>query len=208
MIGEEIRAPQAGASLQPPRPEAVHASRLKMENPWEYDGKPTMLFNIWWESVEDYLSFNTGMSEAQKIAWVGTWLTGTAKAWHLHRRTITRRTGDTWGAYSEAIQMDFQDSQEAANALEKIGQLRYKGDINAFDFLEDGDFLTATYKAGIHVEKRKRLEATRRWQEGGGNKDAQGTGKGPGKTERSGKSRNTDRKEVDHKQSERTDLGG
>jgi len=144
--------------------------------------------------------------------------------------------------------MDFQDSQEAANALEKIGQLRYKGDINAyfvefralniyagvtgeslqekvdhampsaildmrfahnaFVFLEDGDFLTATYKAGIHVEKRKRLEATRRRQEGGGNKDAQGSGKGPGKTERSGKSRNTDRKEVDHKQSGRTDLGG
>jgi len=82
------------------------------------------------------------------------------------------------------IQTDIQDSREAANALAKIGQLRYKGDIkayfvefqalniyvgvtdrslqekidhvmsseildirfahNAFDFLEDGDFLTTT----------------------------------------------------------------
>jgi len=238
MIREGIRAAQAGAGPQPPRPKAVHAPRLIMENPSEYDGKPTTPFNTWWESVEDYLSFYPGTSEAQKIASVGTRLTGTAKAWHLHRRKITRRTGDTWGAYSEAIQTDFRDLREAANALEKIGQLRYKGDImayfvkfralniyvgvtgeslqekidhampsdildmrfahNAFDFLEDGDFLTATYEAGIHVEKRKRLEAARRRQEGEGNKDAQGSGKGPGKTERSGKPGNTGRKEADH----------
>jgi len=248
MIGERIRAAQAGASPQPARPEAVQAPRLKMENPLEYDGKPTTPFNTWWESVEDYLSFYPGTSEAQKIAWVGTQLTGTAKAWHLHRRKITRRTGDTWGAYSEAIQTDFRDSREAANALEKIGQLRDKGDIkayfvefralniyagvtgeslqekidhampsdilemrfahNAIHFLEDGDFLTATYEVGIHVEKRKRLEAARRRQEGGGNKDSQGSGKGSGKTERSGKSWNTGRKEVNHKQSGKADSGG
>ena len=79
---------------------------------------------------------------------------------------------------------------------------------NAFDFHKDGDFMTATYEAGIHVEKRKRLEAARRRQESGGNKDAQGFGKGPGKTERSGKPGNTSRKEVDHKQSGKTDSGG
>jgi len=79
---------------------------------------------------------------------------------------------------------------------------------NAFDFLEDGDFLTAAYEAGIHVEKRKRLEAAWRRQEGGGNKDAQGSGKGPGKTERSGKTGDTGRKEVDHKQSGKTGSGG
>jgi len=248
MIGEGIWAAQAGAGLWPPRPEAVYAPRLKMENPSEYDGKPTTPFNTWWESVEVYLSFYPGTSEAQKIAWVGTRLTGTAKSWHLHRRKITRRTGDTWGAYSEAIQTDFRDSREATNALAKIGQLCYKGDIkvyfiefralniyagvtgeslqekidhampsdildmrfahNVFNFLEDGDFLTATYEAGIHVEKRKRLEAARQWQEGGGNKDAEGSGKGPGKTERSGKSGNTGRKEGDHKQSGKTDSGG
>ena len=95
MIGEGIRAAQTGGGPQPPRPEAVHAPRLKMENPSEYDGKPTTPFNTWWESVEDYLSIYPGTSEAQKIAWVGTRLTGTAKAWHLHCQKITRRTGDT-----------------------------------------------------------------------------------------------------------------
>ena len=120
MIGEGIRAAQAGAGPQPPRPEGVHAPRLKMENPSEYDGKPTTPFNTWWESVEDYLSFYPGTSEALKIAWVGTRLTGTAKAWHLHRRKITRRTGDTWGAYSEAIQTDFRDSREAANVCHAV----------------------------------------------------------------------------------------
>ena len=68
MIGEGIRAAQAGAGPQPPRPEAVDAPRLKMENPSEYDGKPTTPFNTWWESVEDYLSFYPRTSEAQKIA--------------------------------------------------------------------------------------------------------------------------------------------
>jgi len=66
-----------------------------MENPSEYDGKPTTPFNTWWESVEDYLSFYPGTSEAQKITWVATRLTGTAKAWHLHCQKITQRTGDT-----------------------------------------------------------------------------------------------------------------
>jgi len=59
-------------------------------------------FNTWWEAIEDYLSIYPGTSEVQRIAWVGTRLTGTTKAWHLHCRRITRRTGDTWGAYSKA----------------------------------------------------------------------------------------------------------
>jgi len=58
------------------------------------------------------------------------------------------------------------------------------------------------------VEKRKTLEAAWWRQEGQGNKDAQGSGKGPGKTERSGKSGNTGSKEVDHKQSGKTDSSG
>jgi len=56
-----------------------------MTNPETFDGKPTTPFNSWWKSVTKYLSFYPETRDQQKIAWVGTLLTGTAKAWDLHR---------------------------------------------------------------------------------------------------------------------------
>jgi len=51
-----------------------------MTNPKTFNGKPSTPFNTWWKSVTKYLSFYLETSDQQKIAWVGTLLTGTAKA--------------------------------------------------------------------------------------------------------------------------------
>jgi len=70
---------------------------------------------------------------------------------------------------------------------------------NPRPFTEDEPFLLATYKAGRHVEVLQAVLKAQRKQGGegsgfsGGNKDAQGSGKGSGKTKRSGKSGNTSR---------------
>jgi len=53
-------------SHQPPKEERVRTSRLKMENPEPFDGKPTTPFNIWWQSVVKYLGFYPETSDQQK----------------------------------------------------------------------------------------------------------------------------------------------
>jgi len=57
-----------------------------LKNPESFDGKPTSAFNVWWESVLEYIGLYPETLDAQKIAWVGTLLSDTAKAWHQHRR--------------------------------------------------------------------------------------------------------------------------
>jgi len=177
----------------------VHTSRLKMKNPDPFNGKSTTNFNQWWESVTMYLGFYAETVDRQKIAWIGTLLTDTALSWHLHRY---RELGDadTWVNYSAAIRAEYHNDREAANAQQKLGQLRYQGCIRTYitelrslnnfarangeslqekvdlamtdaildmrfsqnegEFIDDDDFLHATYRAGIQVEKRKALRAT------------------------------------------------
>ena len=102
-----------------------------MENPEPFDGKPTTPFNNWWKTVTKYLSFYPETSDQQKIVWVGTLLTGTAKAWDLHRYD-TMGENDTWTNYSAAIRTEYFDSREAAGAQLKLSQLKYSGDIRAY----------------------------------------------------------------------------
>ena len=102
-----------------------------MTNPETFDGKLTTLFNTWWKSVTKYLSFYPETREQQKIAWVGTLLTDTARAWDLHRYD-TLGESDTWANYAAAIRAEYEDTREAANAQLKLNQLRYAGDIRAY----------------------------------------------------------------------------
>jgi len=102
-----------------------------MTNPETFDGKPTTPFNNWWKSVTKYLSFYPETGDQQKIAWVGTLLTGTVKAWDLHRYD-TMGEKDSWSQYSVAIRTEYLDTREAANAQLKLSQLKYTGDIRAY----------------------------------------------------------------------------
>jgi hypothetical protein len=102
-----------------------------MTYPEPFDGKPATPFNTWWKSVVKYLSFNPETRDAQKIAWVGTLLTDTARAWDLHRYDKMGEN-DHWEQYSQAIRTEYFDPRVAANAQLKLGQLRYTGDIRAY----------------------------------------------------------------------------
>jgi len=110
---------------------AVRTSRLKMTNPEAFDGKPSTPFDAWWKLVTKYLSFYPETNDQQKIAWVGTLLTGTAKAWDLHRYN-TLGGNDSWVNYSAAIRTEYHDPREAAKAQLKLSQLKYGGDIQAY----------------------------------------------------------------------------
>jgi len=114
-----------------PREERVRTSRLKMTNPETFDGKPSTSFSTWWKTVTKYLSFYPETGDQQRIAWVGTLLTGTAKAWDLHRYD-TLGEGDSWVNYSAAIRAEYFDTREAANAQRKLSQLKYNGDIRSY----------------------------------------------------------------------------
>lgn len=193
----QTRAPTVTAPLLEPR---INISRLKMTNPLTFDGSPTTSFNTWWRSVTKYLGFYPETRDRQKIAWVGSLLTGTAKAWDLHRYD-TVGEAETWVNYSSAIRAEYMDMREAANAQIKLGQLKYAGDIRAFftefkalnryaratgeglqekvnlamtskilrmrfahyrgGFVDDEDFMEATYQAGLQVEEMKALEKAR-----------------------------------------------
>jgi len=111
--------------------EKTRTARLKMTNPEPFDGKPTTPFNHWWKSVTKYLSFYPDTGDQQKIAWVGTLLTGTAKAWDLHRYD-TMGESDSWSQYAKAIRAEYLDTREAANAQLKLSQLKYTGDIRTY----------------------------------------------------------------------------
>jgi len=82
LVAEGVARATQVATAEPNR---IRTSRLKMENPKMFDGKPMTPFNNWWKTVTKYLSFYPATSDQQKIAWVGTLLTGTANAWDLHR---------------------------------------------------------------------------------------------------------------------------
>jgi len=77
LVAEGVARATQVATAEPNR---IRTSRLKMENPKTFDGKPTTPFNNWWKTVTKYLSFYPETYDQQKIVWVGTLLTGTAKA--------------------------------------------------------------------------------------------------------------------------------
>jgi len=103
LVGEGI----AAARIDQRIPEVtINTSQLKLKNPESFDRKPTSAFNIWWESVLEYIGFYPETLDAQKIVWVGTLLLYTAKAWYQHRqRTMADR--DTWARYAAAIRAEF-----------------------------------------------------------------------------------------------------
>ena len=119
-----------------------------MENPEKFDGKSSSTFNQWWESVTMYLEFYLETVNRQKIAWVGTLLTDTALVWHLHRYRELREN-DTWVNYNAAIQAEYQNEREAADAQLKLGQLKYQGSIHAYltEFRTLNKFARATGEA-------------------------------------------------------------
>jgi len=128
LVGEGIVAARIDQRVPEVR---INTFWLKLKNPEPFDGKPTSAFNVWWESVLEYIGFYPETLNAQKIAWVGTLLSDTAKAWHQYRsRTMADR--DTWARYTAAIRAEFRDTREAANAQLKLSQLRYKGNIKAY----------------------------------------------------------------------------
>jgi len=201
-IARAVAERVAAVAPAAPAPAAarINTSRLKMKNPEPFNGKNTTNFNQWWESVTMYLGFYPETVDRQKIAWIGTLLTDTALSWHLHRYRDLGDT-DTWVNYSAAIRAEYHNDREAADAQQKLGQLRYQGCIRTYitelrslnnfarangesllekvdlamtdaildtrfsqnegEFTDHDDFLRATYRAGIQVEKRKALRATR-----------------------------------------------
>jgi hypothetical protein len=154
-----------------------------------------------------FLGYYSNTTDRQKIAWVGALLTQTALSWHLYQY---RELGDmdTWANYSAAIRTEYHDTREAADALLKLGQLKYQGSIRAYltefrtlnvyaratreglqekinmampdsildmrfnqneeHFVDDEHFLQATYRAGVQVEKKKALKATKEAMKGSG----------------------------------------
>jgi len=120
LVGEGI----AVARTDQRAPEVrTNTSRLKLKNPESFDEKPASAFNVWWESVLEYIGFYPETLDAQKIAWVGTLLSDTAKGRHQHRRW-TMADRDTWARYTVAIWAEFRDTREAANTQLKLSQLR------------------------------------------------------------------------------------
>jgi len=115
----------------PAQPEQGQIARLKMKNPETFDGKGSTSFNQWWEAITMFLGFYPETNDRQKIAWLGTLLTDTAKAWHLNRYRDLGDT-DTWVNYVAAIRAEYRNEREAADAQLKLGQLRYQGSIRAY----------------------------------------------------------------------------
>jgi len=79
LVGEGITAARTDQRAQEVR---INTSRLKLKNPESFHETPTSAFNVWWESVLEYIGFYPETLDAQKIAWVGTLLSDTVKAWH------------------------------------------------------------------------------------------------------------------------------
>ena len=116
---------------RPARPEQGNIARLKMKNPEAFDGKSSTAFNQWWEAVSMFLGFYPETGDQQKIAWVATILSDTALVWHLqHFREL--KGNDTWVNYAAAIQAEYRNEREAADAQLKLGQLKYQGSIRTY----------------------------------------------------------------------------
>ena len=79
----------------------------------------------------EFISFYPDSTDAQRIAWIGTLLSGTALDWHQHRRRTTGNR-DTWALYATHLQAEYHDRQEGANAQRRLGELKYKADIKAY----------------------------------------------------------------------------
>jgi len=63
--------------------------------------------------------------------WVRTILLETALVWHLQWfREL--KGNDTWVNYVAAIQVEYHNEREAANAQLKLGQLRYQDSIHTY----------------------------------------------------------------------------
>jgi hypothetical protein len=133
LINRMVTALAAAQAVIPPVLPARRANtaKMRMDNPEKFNGKPRTPFRLWWESVQEYVGFYPDTEGAQWISWVGTLLTDEAKAWHHHRRRVLGNT-DTWVAYQAAIQAEYHDAREAANAHAELSRLRYKGDIKAY----------------------------------------------------------------------------
>jgi len=138
LIARTVAAAVAGAHAAAPpgapqrgQGEAMLTARFKMRDPGEFDGKPKSDFRSWWRMVEAYFRCYPNTLDAQRIAWVGSLLTNEAREWHLARELRTRLQ-DTWNAYSEAIQEQYLDPEEASTAYDTLAALRYKGDIKAY----------------------------------------------------------------------------
>jgi len=81
LVGEGITAPRTNQRTPEVR---INTSQLKLKNLESFDGKPTLAFNAWWESVRKYIEFYPVTLNAQKIACLGMLLSDTRKAWHQH----------------------------------------------------------------------------------------------------------------------------
>jgi len=130
---------------QPARPERGNIARLKMKNPESFDGKSSTAFNQWWEAVTMFLGFYPETGDQQKIAWVGTILSDMALVWHL--QCFRELNGnDTWVNYVAAIQAEYRNEREAADAQLKLGQLKYQGSICTYltEFQALNNFARAT----------------------------------------------------------------
>jgi len=151
-------------------------------------------------------------------------------AWHLHwYREL--QDNDTWTNYAAAIQAEYHNEREAADAQLKLGQLKYQGSIRTYmtefralnnfaratgqglkekidlampdsildmqfnqnpeDLVEDEQFLQATYRASIQVEKKKALKGARELVKGTqppkDDRKKDGQGKGSSDNTRRGK---------------------
>jgi len=95
-----------------------------MKNLESFDRKSSTTFNQWWEAVTMFLGFYLETGDSQKIAWVGTILSDTALEWHL-QRFHKLKGNDTWVNYVAAIQAEYRNEREAADAKLKLGQLKY-----------------------------------------------------------------------------------
>jgi len=76
---------------------------------------------------------------------MGTILSDTALVWHLQCfREL--KGNDTWVNYAAAIQAEYRNEREAADAQLKLGQLKYQGSIRTYltEFRALNNFAKAT----------------------------------------------------------------
>jgi len=109
----------------------MNVVKLKLKDPKPFDGKPTTPFISWWESILEFISFCPNSTDAQRIAWISTLLSGMAFDWHQHHRW-TMEDGETWALYVANLRMEYQDWQEGTNTQRKLGELEYKDDIKEY----------------------------------------------------------------------------
>jgi len=82
----DIVAATVAATQDALQMDQINMSKLKLKDPKEFDGKPAIPFTLWWESVCKYIQFYPCSTDAQRIAWIGTLLTGMVRHWNQHRR--------------------------------------------------------------------------------------------------------------------------